>query len=124
MEARTERLDITSTAVTLISVSPNCMVALISLLSTATAAAAGPTPGPAPGPMARGGGGGGAGAGGGGGGGVEELDDDDSEDEVLSVPGVRVFKAPPAPRSSAFRSVFMQVEAFTFTFRAFGQTYL
>lgn len=33
MEARTERLDMTSTAVTLISVSPNCMVALISLLS-------------------------------------------------------------------------------------------
>lgn len=33
MEARTDRLDMTSTAVTLISVSPNCMVALISLLS-------------------------------------------------------------------------------------------
>lgn len=41
MEARTERLDMTSTAVTLISVSPNCMVALISLLS-------GPPPPPAP----------------------------------------------------------------------------
>ena len=48
----------------------------------------------------------------GGAGGVEELDDEDSEDEVLSVPGVRVFKAAPpssAPRSSVFRSVFMQV---------------
>uniref|UniRef100_A0A8C4YYE4 Insulin-like growth factor 2 receptor n=1 Tax=Gadus morhua TaxID=8049 RepID=A0A8C4YYE4_GADMO len=43
-----------------------------------------------------------------------ELDDDDSEDEVLSVPGVRVFKAPPpssAPLSAALRSVFMQVRS-------------
>lgn len=47
MEARTERLDMTSMAVTLISVSPNCMVALISLLSG--------VPAPAP-PTAPGGG--------------------------------------------------------------------
>lgn len=33
MDARTDRLDMMSTAVTLISVSPNCMVALISRLS-------------------------------------------------------------------------------------------
>lgn len=33
MDDRTEQLDMTSTAVTLISVSPNCIVALISLLS-------------------------------------------------------------------------------------------
>lgn len=44
MEARTERLDMTSTAVTLISVSPNCMVALISRLSGAP-----PAPPTAPG---------------------------------------------------------------------------
>lgn len=43
MEARTERLDMMSMAVTLISVSPNCMVALISLRSGSPPPAAPPT---------------------------------------------------------------------------------
>lgn len=38
---------------------------------------------------------------------LDEQDDDDSEDEVLSVPGVRVLKPPGASRTQ--RSAFLQV---------------
>lgn len=41
---------------------------------------------------------------------LDEQDDDDSEDEVLSVPGVRVVKASAAAhRPAAQRSAFLQV---------------
>lgn len=41
---------------------------------------------------------------------LDEQDDDDSEDEVLSVPGVRVVKSSGASRHSvAQRSAFLQV---------------
>lgn len=43
---------------------------------------------------------------------LEEQEDDDSEDEVLSVPGVRVLKSSGTSRkSAAHRSAFLQVSA-------------
>lgn len=42
---------------------------------------------------------------------LDEQDDDDSEDEVLSFPGVRVVKPSGPSRNSTHRSAFLQEES-------------